>query len=558
MRLARPASTLFALSAIVLVTIASSSTVRADDPPPRAWVHVYNSEWNHQDEGKFLAVDTPDRIYVAGGTYDPTPGGLLEEYLLVQIDGDGNTVWSRHAGGPSGDELTDLLIPEPGQVVVTGISSTGAQREILTIKYDQEGTVLWDRRFPASTVTADLGPKLAVDADGNILVSGSDNGDYLILKYSPGGTLLWDRAYDGDDHASDIATDIAAGPDGSVYVTGAVDDSHAFTTVKYSPAGAFLWDQAEPGDIGSVFPPNKIAVGPDGNPVVAGSPESTCGVFQFKIWKCDAATGAVLWHDSLPAVPCDSFTFADMEIDREGNIASVSSGSIQSAFTHFQVTLHAPDGTRLWFRSFDGPGDSEDVAFAITTDRYGNVYAAGYTTFPPQNRDYLAVRYTRAGDLSWSVGWSSDAGTNDIGMDVAVDAMARVTMTGFTYDPQQNDNAVTVQFRQAVPAGAGEDVTAPRKLALALSPNPMRQGDARIAYDLAEDGPVQLDLLGIDGRIVRRLVDEPQRAGAHEARWSAAGSTADASAQAPLPAGIYLVRLRAGGIETSAKWILLP
>jgi hypothetical protein len=341
---------------------------------------------------------------------------------------------------------------------------------------------------------------------------------------------VWSRTYDGPESGFDTATDIAAGLDGSVYVTGDVGSAGAFATVKFNAGGDFLWDQIEPGDIGSVFPPCQVAVGPDGDVIVAGSPESTCGVFQFKVWKCDAATGAVLWSDKQPGQPCSSFIFPDMTLDKD-----------------------SPAGTRLWTRTFDGPGTSEDIAAAIATDRWGGVYAAGYTTFPPQNRDYAAVKFSPDGVPAWSVTWASDTGTNDIGHDIAVDPAGDVVLTGNSYDPVHNENAVTIKYHQSPPAYVVElEGGAAARPALTVSPNPVAR-EAVLRYHLARDGQVRLQVFAPDGRIVRTLVDEAGSAGSHEIRWNAE----DASG-ARLAAGTYLLRLDAQPAGAAAKLSLLP
>jgi alpha-amylase len=78
-------------------------------------------------------------------------------------------------------------------------------------------------------------------------------------------------------------------------------------------------------------------------------------------------------------------------------------------------------------------------------------------------------------------------------------------------------------------------------LALALpAPNPAREGvTLRFTLPIAE--PVRLDVLDLAGRRVRTLIAESRAAGDHVASWNLADD-----AGRPMPAGLYLVRLRAG------------
>ncbi len=538
----------------ILLLAPLSGTARAEAPPTTTWVRSWNAPANHEDIGRFVAVDTPDKIYVAGTTYEPGVGGASHDYLLLQYDSEGNLRWYRRYGGPNWESPSDLVVPVSGEVLVTGLSAGESGLEVATVKYDDLGNILWERRHGAAGAFSDFGPKLACDADGNVIVSSGDGGDYLVLKYAPTGSLLWSRTYDGPAGGDDLSTDVAVDALGNIYVTGTANSLQAFATVKYSPTGDFLWEQIEPGDFGSVFAPSQVEVGPDDNPVVAGSPESTCGVFQFKIWKCAAASGGVLWSHHEPSLPCHSFTFQDLALDGTGAALAVCSGSATSGDIHMQILRFAPDGAREWIREFDGPGTAEDIAAAIAVDAAGAAYAVGYTTNPPQNRDYAAVKYSAGGLQEWSFTWASASGTNDLGHNICTDPSGDVILTGNSYDPVQNENAVSIKLHQASAAGTGGDLpqAAARSPLLRVVPNPTA-GRATVFYEIPRAGRYQLDLVSADGRAVRRLAEGDSPSGLHELSWT--GVQTDGSR---LPAGIYFVRLAAAGRIASARVGVLP
>ena len=529
-----------------------SPAARAENPPTTLWVQSWNGPNNHEDIGRFVAVDTPDRIYVAGSTYEPGAGGAGHDYLLLQYDSDGNLNWFRRYGGQGEETLSDLAVPVSGEVIVTGFSPGLNSLEVATVKYDQLGDILWERRHPARGASSDYGPKLAVDGEKNVIVSAADAGDYLALKYAPDGTLLWSRTYDGPASQDDFATDVAVDAGGNVYLTGAANSLHAFATVKLSPAGDFLWEQIEPGDIGSVFAPSKLAVGPDNNVVVAGSPESTCGVFQFKIWKCASASGAVLWSDKQPSQPCSSFIFRDLTLDESGAALAACSGSAGGVEGHMQVLRYSTDGVREWIREYDGPGTAEDTAEAIAADAVGAAYVVGSTDFPPQNRDYAAAKFSAAGEQEWSFTWASPHGTNDLAHDICVDPAGGVILTGNSFDQVQNENVVSIKLLQATAAGVAESSPgAAPPVQLRMEPNPAF-GEATISYVLPRAGRIRLDLLSADGRLLRTLAEGPCSTGLHTIHWSASGAEG-----LGLPGGVYFLRLEAGGRVTTTKAGLL-
>jgi hypothetical protein len=94
---------------------------------------------------------------------------------------------------------------------------------------------------------------------------------------------------------------------------------------------------------------------------------------------------------------------------------------------------------------------------------------------------------------------------------------------------------------------------APREevLALSLGPNPTREGGT-LRFGLREASDVEVTVSDVAGRRVALLARGPMDAGPHELTWSRRD---DAGQRAP--AGIYLVRLRAGGIERSARFVLM-
>ncbi len=83
---------------------------------------------------------------------------------------------------------------------------------------------------------------------------------------------------------------------------------------------------------------------------------------------------------------------------------------------------------------------------------------------------------------------------------------------------------------------AGEPDAVARAVRLhAPHPNPARS-EATVSFEVAEAGPVRVEVLDVLGRRVAALTDGIVAAGEHTARWEAGA----------LPSGLYLVRLTAG------------
>ncbi len=85
----------------------------------------------------------------------------------------------------------------------------------------------------------------------------------------------------------------------------------------------------------------------------------------------------------------------------------------------------------------------------------------------------------------------------------------------------------------------------------ASRPNPVGARTV-ISYSLAADGPARLEIFSAEGRRVRMLVQEAQKAGPHQVSWE---GTDDGGR--PVGAGIYWSRLQVGNWTSDRKMVVL-
>jgi len=94
---------------------------------------------------------------------------------------------------------------------------------------------------------------------------------------------------------------------------------------------------------------------------------------------------------------------------------------------------------------------------------------------------------------------------------------------------------------------------APRAVQLApVTPNPSRGEGASFRFALPRAGAAELALYDVTGRRVRSIVDGARSAGVHVCRWDGRDDSGH-----PLASGIYLVRLRADGVQLTQRMAVI-
>lgn len=251
------------------------ATIKYDANGNEVWAARYNGPGNDDDIATALALDAKGNVYVTG--YSPGPG-TGQDYATIKYDAKGNEVWVARYNGPdnSDDVATTLVLDAEGNAYVTGYSpgpDTG--RDYATIKYDVEGNEVWAARYNGPGNGDDIARALAVATDGHIYVTGSSantsrDSDYATIQYDTDGNEIWIARYHGPAAGTNSAYAMAVDADGNVYVTGASaskSSGSAYATIKYDGAGDQQWAIRYEGGVIA----RAIAVDKAGNVYVTGS-----------------------------------------------------------------------------------------------------------------------------------------------------------------------------------------------------------------------------------------------------------------------------------------------
>ena len=149
-----------------------------------------------------IVVGNLNNIYITGffeGTadFDPSAGiaNLISngnrDIFLAKYDSNGSYLWANSIGGSNMNEGNNVTLDNLGNVYITGyffntayfdpsvgianLTSEGFH-DIFFAKYDENGNYIWANNVGSSTSIGDIGNGIAVDASGNIHLTGYFSG----------------------------------------------------------------------------------------------------------------------------------------------------------------------------------------------------------------------------------------------------------------------------------------------------------------------------------------------------------------------------------------------
>lgn len=352
---------------------------------------------------------------------------------------------------------TSVAIDEQNNVYVTGSSMRDGQ-DIVTIKYNGAGIEQWKAIYNNSAVNGnDAGSALAIDAQGNVYVTGSSNGpgatstDFITIKYNNSGIKQWEARYFGPENKIDIATQIALDQQGNAYVAGRSEkngQSFDIVTVKYNNAGIEQWNKRYNGPGNFDDYANSLLVDLNGNVYVAGEIRATGGqTFDFVTIKYNPA-GEEKWVKVFNGTANSDDKAKSLAIDSKGNVIVVGSTVVDASATwmnDFLTIKYDSAGNEIWRKKYNGPGNSSDGAVCVKTDAIDNIYVAGSSHSGSGDMDLTVVKYTKDSALLWVSRYNRAGGNTEELKAMTMDASANVYITGSSQGPTGRDYA-TVKY----------------------------------------------------------------------------------------------------------------
>ena len=427
------------------------ATIKYNSEGAEQWVARYNAPANIDDEAKAIIVDSTGNVYVTGKSYG---SGTNYDYATVKYNSAGVEQWVARYDGPvsNNDEAKAIIIDNTGNVYVTGKSyGSGTNYDYATIKYNSSGVEQWAIRYDGPVSNDDEAKAIVIDSAENVYVTGWSGYDYATIKYSSEGIEQYVARYDGPDNNVDGAEDIAIDSTGNIFVTGRSYNSgtnYDCATVKYNTAGEEDWvvRYDGPGDTDDEV--TALSIDSFGNIYVTGHSYDSESERDYATVKYNN-TGVEQWVARYNGSGNGRDYAYAIAIDDIGNVY-VTGKSYGSGTNYDYATIKYNNaGVEQWVARYNGPGDANDEAIAITTDNSGNVYVTGYSYGSGTELDYATVKYNSAGGEEWVVRYDGPLNTDDKATAIVIDNSVNVYVTGYSYGLGTDLDYATVKYNNA-------------------------------------------------------------------------------------------------------------
>jgi hypothetical protein len=215
-------------------------TIKYNSNGDEEWISIYEPVYDNWVQPSAIVVDNSGLVYITGG--DGTKSGQIINYnnfVTISYDTDGLMQWDVFYYGNQYGWATgkDISLDLDNNVIITGDCWEPEGHEIVTIKYNNNGNLIWDSHLVTQSYSF-TPDHIAIDSGNNSIVTCNGFHEYQIVKYDQSGNELW---VVNTIKPEDLAID----QEDNIYVTGYFDIfgnyDYDYSTVKYTPEGTQEW-----------------------------------------------------------------------------------------------------------------------------------------------------------------------------------------------------------------------------------------------------------------------------------------------------------------------------
>jgi subtilisin family serine protease len=338
----------------------------------------------------YSVQQTTDGGYIVAG-WTQSFGADYYDIYLVKTEANGDKLWTRRYGYPTGSELDVCYCirqTSDGGYILFGVR----QKDVNLMKIDVNGDSLWAHAYDFDE--SDRAFYGQQTSDGGYIVTGGagPTGPYnmFLLKTDAGGDSLWARVYNFARYGRSVQQTF----DGGYIVGGTKYDAglHSYL-MKTDANGDTLWTCNPYGDI--IYAVIQTA---DSGYVFAGGRFSGSNGFAGKT----DANGNILWTQHYSISGWWYTSLYSMQQTQDGGY--IMAGSVRSWTPYKNVILIKTNanGDTLWTRIFGGPTGEwkDDEGWSVQQTSDGGYILAGISeTYGAGGGDFYLIKTDSLGNL---------------------------------------------------------------------------------------------------------------------------------------------------------------
>ena len=246
--------------------------------------------------------------------------------------------------------------------------------------------------------------QIILDKSGNVYGVGIDfnfdsDGDILIIKCDSTGNVIWQNKFAGSGGLNDNSFSVCLDDSENLYVAGLIDKNISFSTgiiIKYDSAGNFKWSQTTPGseETGKVLSDGRNIFG------LEYIRDTINSVIHTGISEYDNAGNLLFLNTDTNHFETIGY---DLAMDSSNNLyvtgLSIDPSTVQKVF----LTKYDTFGNIQWKKIFNDSIYSFCDAKLLTLDDSANIYVTGYTSHSGTTTgfDCIVIKYDSSGLLKW-------------------------------------------------------------------------------------------------------------------------------------------------------------
>lgn len=222
--------------------------VSVDQDGDILWSKTYGG--GNVDLGYSIQPAADGGYFLVGTTQSYGQGGA--DFLLIKVDTEGETIWSKTYGGSGFDEAYEGTITTDGGLLMVGRTNSygSGQGDMYAVKVDQDGVVQWHRTY-GGTANEDAQQVQATTDGGYILVGhtqsfGAGNADVYLVKVDATGQVQWTKTYGGPRF--DFGNTVQATKDGGYILAGQTNsfgyEAGEILLLKLNQQGELTWTRS--------------------------------------------------------------------------------------------------------------------------------------------------------------------------------------------------------------------------------------------------------------------------------------------------------------------------